>query len=90
MFLKEKGDSTIKGRVWSIGTPQHAYIKKGRCSLSNLYNGNSIITAGIDEHERHHVATFNFPTTFRHAETDENVFTRLEGRLAELMGKVDP
>ena len=30
------------------------------------------------------------PTVFLHAETDKDVVMRLEGRLAELMVKVDP
>ena len=40
--------------------------------------------------ERRHVATFDVPTTFLYAETDEDVVMRLEGRLAELMVKMDP
>ena len=38
---------------------------------------------------RNMVATFDVPTAFLHAETDEDVVMRLEVRLAELMVKVD-
>ena len=48
------------------------------------------ITSGIDAHETRHVATFDVPTAFLHAGTDKVVVMRPEGRLAELMVKVDP
>ena len=91
MFLKEKRDGTIKGRAYAIGTPQRAYIKKEDAALIPTCAMESVfITLVVNAHERRHVASFDVPTAFLHALTDEDVVMRLEGRLAELMVKVDP
>ena len=90
MFLNEKHDGTIKGRACTIGTPQHAYIKKEDAASPTFATESVFITLVVDAHERCHVASFDVPTAFLHALTDEDVVMRLERRIAELMVKVDP
>ena len=79
VFLKEKHDGTTKGRACDISTMQHAYIKEEDSSSLTCTTESVFITLGIDAHERHHVATFDVPTAFFHAETDKDVVMRLEG-----------
>ena len=90
MFLKEKRDGTIKGRACAIGTPQRAYIKKEDAASPTCATESVFITSVVDAYERRHIAAFDIPSAFLHAETDEDVVMRLEGRLAELMVKVEP
>ena len=90
MFLKEKRGGIIKERACAIDTTQHTYIKKEDAAYPSYTMESLFITAGIHVYERCHVATFGVHIAFLHAETDEDVVMRLEGRLAELMVKVDP
>ena len=83
MFLKEKRDGTIKGRACAIGTPQRAYIKKEDAASPTCATESVFITSVVDAHERRHVASFDVPTAFLHALTEEDVVMRLEGRLAK-------
>ena len=90
MFLKEKRGRTTKGRVCAIGTPQRASIKKEDAASPTCATESVFITSVVDAHEQLHVVTFDVPTAFLHAVTNEDVVMRLEGRLAELMVKVGP
>jgi hypothetical protein len=49
-----------------------------------------MITATIDAHNHHDVATVDIPRAFLHAYNDKDTFMLLRGRLAELMVQVDP
>ena len=90
MFLKEKRDGTIKGRACAIGTPQLAYTKKEDATSSICATESVFVTSVVRTHEQRHVATFDVTTAFLHAVTDEDVVMRLNGRLPELMVKVNP
>ena len=90
VFLKEKRDGTIKGRACAIGTPQCAYIKKEDAASPTCATESVFITSVVDAYKRRHVASFDVHTAFLHAITDKDVVMRLEGRLAELMVKVEP
>ena len=90
MFSKEKCDGSIKGITCAIGTPQRAYIKKEDTASPTCVTESVFITSVVDAHERCHITTFDVPTRSLHAVTDKDIFMRLEGRLAEMMVKVDP
>ena len=70
-------------------THQCAYIKKEDAASLTCATESVFITLVVDAHEQRHVATFDVPVAFLHAVTDKYVIMRLEGRLAELMVKVD-
>ena len=90
MFLKKKSDRTIKGRACAISTPQCAYIKTEGATSPTCATESVFITSVVNAQKRHHVASFDVPTSFLYAFTDKDVVMRLEGRLAQLMVKLDP
>jgi hypothetical protein len=49
-----------------------------------------MITATIDAHECHNVATVNILGAFLHAYNNKDTYMLLHGRLAKLMVQVDP
>jgi hypothetical protein len=90
MFLKEKRNGDIKGRACADGRPQREIFEKQDATSPTIATESIFLTALIDALEQRHVACFDIPGAFLHAETDEDVIMMLKGRLAELMVMVDP
>ena len=49
-----------------------------------------MMSCAIDTRESRHVATADIPGAFLHADMDEEVYMLLEGKIAELIVKLDP
>ena len=90
MFLKEKRDGQIKGRGCADGRKQRDNINKEDATSPTASNEALFLTALIAAMEGRDVGCFDIPGAFLHAETDEEVYMMLKGRLAELMVMVDP
>ena len=92
MFLKEKRDSEIKGRMCANGRKQRTYegYDKNDAASPTTATESVFITGVIDAREKRKAAIMDLPCTFLHALNDEEVIMVLEGPLAEMMCMVDP
>ena len=89
MFLKEKHTGQIKGRGCAYGCKQQLYIQKEEtCSLTVAVES-LLISATMDAYERRNTATVDIPGAFMQADMVGNFHFKLEGRLAELLTKID-
>ena len=93
LFLKEKRDATVKGRMVAGGNKQRGKIEKLDASSPTAALESVLLTAIIDAHEGRDVAVIDIPNAFvqTRLENDaDKAIMRLRGKLAELMVKVAP
>jgi hypothetical protein len=93
MYLKEKRDGRIKGRGCADGRKQRAYIPKAEASSPTATLMAIMLTCMIDAYEKRDVATVDIPGAFLQAkvpEEDRDIHVVLDGRMAELLGKISP
>jgi Reverse transcriptase (RNA-dependent DNA polymerase) len=90
MFLKKKRCGRIKGRGCAEGQKQHLYTPKEEASSPTVAIKPVILSCVIDANENRNVATVDLPGVFMHADMDEEVFMKLEGKMAELLVQLDP
>jgi Reverse transcriptase (RNA-dependent DNA polymerase) len=93
LFLKQKRDDTIKGRLVAGGNKQRGTIEKEEATSPTAALESVLLTATIDALEERDVATIDIPNAFvqTRLENDaDKAIMRMRGRLAELMVKVAP
>jgi hypothetical protein len=91
MFLKEKGDSSVKACMCADGRKQKdGTWSKQETTSPTVATELVFITAVIDVHEVRDVACFDIRGAFLHADSNEDITMALKGRLAELMVQVAP
>jgi Reverse transcriptase (RNA-dependent DNA polymerase) len=90
MFLKKKRCGKIKGRGCADGRKQRLYTAKEEASSPTVAIESVMLSCVIDAKEQRDVATVDIPGAFMQADMDEVVHMRLEGKMAELLSKVDP
>jgi hypothetical protein len=94
LFLKEKRDATVKGRMVTGGNKQRGTIEKLDASSPTAALDESVLhTAIMDAHEGRDVAVIDISNAFvqTRLEDDANkAIMRLRGKLAELVVKVAP
>jgi hypothetical protein len=93
LFLKEKRDATVKGRMVAGGNKQRGKIDKLDASSPTAALESVLLTAVIDAHEGRDVAVIDIPNAFvqtRLEDDADKAIMRLRGKLAELMVKVAP
>jgi hypothetical protein len=90
MFLKKKRNGTIKGRGCANGKKQRAYINKEDASSPTVAIESVLLSCVIDTEEHRDVATVDIPGAFMQADMDELVHMKLEGKMAELLVKIEP
>jgi hypothetical protein len=94
LFLKEKRDETIKGRMVAGGNKQRGSVDKQDASSPTAALESVLLTAVIlDAMEGRDVANVDIPNAFVQTclENDEDkAIMRMRGKLAELMVKVAP
>lgn len=94
MYLKEKQDGSAKGRGYADGRPQRLYIPKTETSLPTASLLGIMLTCKIVEaFEQRDVATVDIPGAIlqtKMPEDEEDVHVVLDGRMAELLAKIEP
>ena len=88
LFLKQKRDQTIKGRMVAGGNKQRNHIDKTDATLPTTALESVLLTAKMDAKEGRDVVKVNIPNAFvtTRIENKDNIATiRLRGKLAELM-----
>ena len=93
LFLKQKRDQTIKGRMVAGGNKQRNHIDKTGAKLPTAALESVLLTATIDAKEGRDVAIVDIPNAFVTIliEKKYDIATiRLWGKLAELMVATAP
>ena len=90
MFLKKKRNGQIKGRGCADGRKQRLHTNKEVASSPTAAIESVMLSCVIDANERRDVATVDIPGAFMQADMDELVHMRLDGKMAELLVRVDP
>jgi hypothetical protein len=90
IFLKEKLNGTIKARKCVDGSKQREHYAKEETTSPTVGTNSLFITAAINAHKEHDVATADLPGAFLHADNDDFTIIQLNGILAELMVKTAP
>mmetsp|Transcript_25421 Transcript_25421/g.38550 ORF Transcript_25421/g.38550 Transcript_25421/m.38550 type:complete len:168 (+) Transcript_25421:1986-2489(+) len=90
MFLKQKRCGQVKGRGCADGSKQRIYKTKEETSSPTIHIESLFLTSIIDALEGREVVTLDKPGAFMQVEIDELIHVKLEGKLADLLIKVDP
>jgi hypothetical protein len=93
LFLKEKRDASIKGRMAAGGNKERGTIDKQDASSPTAALESLLLTAVIDAKEWREVAVIHICNAFvqnRLENEDDKAVMRLRGNFAELMVKVAP
>jgi hypothetical protein len=90
MFLKQKRNGTIKGRGCADGRKQREYTTKEEASSPTVAIESVMLSCVIDAKEGRDIATVDIPGAFMQADMDEVVHMKLEGKMAELLVRIDP
>ena len=90
IFLKEKRDGTIKARACEDGRKQGEITAEEEAASPTVSLESVFITCAIEAKEQRDVAVMDLPGAFLHADCDDHVLMRFQGRLAELMEMVAP
>ena len=90
MFLKKKRNGTIKGRGCADGRKQRAHTSKEEASSPTVAIEAVMLSCVIDAMERRDVATVDIPGAFMQADMEDIVHMKLEGKMAELLVRIDP
>ena len=90
MFLKQKRNGVIKGRGCADGRKQRAHISKEDASSPTVAIESVMISCTIDAKENRDVGIVDIPGAFMQADMEDVVHMKLEGKMAELMVRIDP
>ena len=90
MFLKQKRNGIIKGRGCADGRKQRAHTTKEEASSPTVAIESVMLSCTIDAKEGRDVATVDIPGAFMQADMEDVVHMKLEGKMAELMVRIDP
>ena len=96
MFLTEKRDSTIKGRMVYNGKPTREWLSREDSASPTAALESKMLTAVIEAHEGRDVMTVDIPNTFIQTEMPEReegeewVIMKITGVLVEMMVQLNP
>jgi hypothetical protein len=90
MFLKKKRSRIIKDQGCAHGRKQREYTTKEDASAPTVAIESVLLSCVIDAKEGRDVATVDIPGAFMQANMDELVHMKLEGKMAELLVRLEP
>ena len=90
IFLKEKRDGTIKARACADGRKQRDTTAEEEAASPTVSIESVFMTCAIEAQEGRDVAVMDLPGAFLHADCNDHVIMRFQGRLAELMAMAAP
>ena len=93
LFLKQKRDHSIKGRMVAGGNKQRGHIHKTDATSPTAALESVLLTSTIGTKEGRDVAIIDIPNAFvttRIEDKKDTVIVHLRGKLAELMVATDP
>jgi hypothetical protein len=89
MFLKKKRCGKIKGRGCADGRKQRLYMSKEETSSPTVSTEALMLSCVIDADEQRVVGTADIPGAFLHADMDDIVYLRMDGKMVELLVTID-
>jgi hypothetical protein len=90
MFLTKKRCGRIKARGCADGRKQRETTNKEDASAPTVAIESVLLSATIDAMQRRDVATVDIPGAFMQADIDELVHVKFEGKIAEMLVRIDP
>ena len=96
MFLTEKCDKTVKGRLVYNGKPTHEWLSHEDAASPTVALESIMLTATVDANEGHDVMTCDVPNAFIQAhmpqleEGNEHVIMKITGVLVDLLVEMAP
>ena len=96
MFLTEKRDGTIKGRMVYNGKPTRDYYSREEVASPTASLESILITGVIDAHEGRDVMTADVPNAFIQTEIpkakdgEDRIIMKITGSLVDLLVKLNP
>ena len=92
LFITEKINGDIKARKVSDGSKLHTYdgYNKAYGSSSTVTTESIFFTGVVDSRKGWAVEVIDVDNVFLHAYNGERVLMILRGKLAEIMGRIDP
>ena len=95
LFLKEKRDLSIKGRLVARGNKQRSFTDKSEATSPTPHTESVFITATVDAMECRDVAAIDIPNAFVQTDLQKDgkaitIIMVLRGKLAQLIIKTAP
>jgi hypothetical protein len=96
MFLGEKRDGTVKGRMVYNGKPTREWLSSEDSTSPTAALKSIMLTAAINAHEEHGVMKCDIPNAFIQAlmpkvkDRDERVMLNITGVLVDMLVKLNP
>ena len=93
IFLAEKRDGTIKGRMCANGSTQREYIPKEAASSPTVAKESVLITGVVEAKQRRDVMTLDIPNAFVQTEVPdedgEKIIMKIRGSLVDILLEID-
>ena len=89
-LIKEKRDKSLKGRTCVDGRPQREYINKEDASSPTVSNKAFMLCLIAAAHEGRDVATADVRGAYLHAEMDDFVVVKLQGKIVDILCERNP
>jgi Reverse transcriptase (RNA-dependent DNA polymerase) len=96
MFLTEKKDETVKGRMVYNGKPTREWLSRDDAASPTAATESILITGVVDAREKRDIMTNDVPNAFIQAtmptikQGDERVIMKITGQLVEMLIEIDP
>jgi hypothetical protein len=93
LFLKEKRDSSIKGRIVAGGNKQRDYVPQEDSSSPTVATESVLLTCIIDADEERDVAVIDIPNVFiqtRIEDEDDLAIIKIRGILVDMLLEIAP
>ncbi len=93
MFLKEKGDGSLKGRTVARGNKQQDYISKEDASSPTIATEAVLLSCIIDAEEERDVAIIDIPNAFiqtRVEDEEDMAIIKICGVLVDILVQIAP
>ena len=90
MFLTKKRCGRIKGRGCADGRKQRVYTSKEDARSPTVAIESLMLSCVIDAKENRDVGIIDIPGAFMHADMEDTIYMKMEGKMAELLVRIDP
>ncbi|KAG7350725.1 reverse transcriptase RNA-dependent DNA polymerase [Nitzschia inconspicua] len=95
IFLSEKRDGTVKGRMCANGSSQRSYIRRDEAASPTAMTESILITATIDAKQKRDVMTSDIPNAFVQTDVDkhkigERIVMKIKGPMVDMLIEMAP
>ncbi|KAG7373398.1 reverse transcriptase RNA-dependent DNA polymerase [Nitzschia inconspicua] len=95
IFLSEKRDGTVKGRMCANGSSQRSYIRQDEAASPTAMTESILITATIDAKQKRDVMTSDIPNAFVQTDVNkhkigERIVMKIKGPMVDMLIEMAP